>query len=174
MSGEQMVQVRLDQILERDAEKIVVLKGEIQLAEQKLNAAVEAYRKAIHYDKFEKQLRERMRDGHNRRCWPDSDCHQCSYEPDADEIEKYLVENAEDFEVEGELVEAAAESPGTVATIKLVHQKKHDPDVCEVAECAGTGCLICMACGIKLCADHVGEKLHPCTEWRKLEHYMAA
>jgi hypothetical protein len=100
MSGKQMVQVRLDQVLERDAERIAVLKGEVQLAEQKLNAAVEAYRKAIHYDKFEEQIREQWRDGHNRECWPDSDCRQCSYEPDADGIEEYLVENAEEFEVE--------------------------------------------------------------------------
>lgn len=83
---------------------------ELQQAQEKFDAAENAYHEAIHYDEFEEEVVEKLQEGHNSDCWPDSDCRQCSYEPDSDEIEEYLEENAEEFEVTDEPNEPASEN----------------------------------------------------------------
>ena len=102
----------LEEILERDADKIAGLEAEIGNARQNLkqaneqfDAAVEAYHKAVHYDELADEVEVKLREDHSGEgCWPDSDCRQCSYEPD---IEGYLLDNSEDFEVE-EIIEPEA------------------------------------------------------------------
>ena len=72
-------------------------------AKKKFDAAVQAHNKAIHYDELEEEVLEKMHQEHGHDCWPNSDCRvagECTYEPEWYEIEEYLLEHAEDFEVE--------------------------------------------------------------------------
>jgi hypothetical protein len=72
----------------------------VQRAKEKFDAAVRALGEAIHYDEFADDASERLLEEH--RCWPDSDCREdgeCTYEPKPEEIEEYLLEHAEDFEL---------------------------------------------------------------------------
>ncbi len=86
----------------------------VPVALEKFHAAAKAYHEAIHYDEFEEQVTEKMQEEHaHGGCWPDSDCRvggECTYleELGSDEIEEYLLENAEDFEVEEDVKAAAA------------------------------------------------------------------
>jgi hypothetical protein len=71
----------------------------LQRAQEKFTAAVQAYIDAIHLDEFEDQVSEKLQDQHHDDCWPSSECRSCTYEPDSDEIEEYLLEHADEFEV---------------------------------------------------------------------------
>lgn len=71
--------------------------GELKLAEQ----ASQAYYDSIGWDKFADQAREKLGEDHN--CWPGDRCRgedECTYEPDEDEIEEYVFDNADDFELD--------------------------------------------------------------------------
>jgi hypothetical protein len=86
----------------------------LQQAKKQLVAAATAYHEAIHYDEFEEEVVETLREEHSSNCWPDSDCREageCTYEPEIEEIEEYLTEHAEDFEFE----EGAPEQEETAA-----------------------------------------------------------
>lgn len=88
----------------------------LQQAQEKLTAAVQNYREAIHYDEFEEQALEKMREDHNTDCWPNSECRvagECTYDPEEYEPEEYLLENAEEFELEDEDEVEAATEPET-------------------------------------------------------------
>lgn len=70
---------------------------ELKLAKQ----ASKAYYDSIHWDKFADQAHEKLVEDH--RCWPDDACREggeCTYEPDEDEIEEYVFDNADDFELD--------------------------------------------------------------------------
>jgi hypothetical protein len=110
----------LADILDRDEDKIDAMQAEIKnakenleqlkkqaesatgvpQAEERFKAAVKVYHDAIHYDEFEADIATKLQEGHEQDCWPDSDCRACSYEPDSDEIEEYLLDYAVDFEIE--------------------------------------------------------------------------
>jgi predicted molibdopterin-dependent oxidoreductase YjgC len=58
-----------------------------------------------HLEDFRDQIVEALLEEHSNDCWPNSDCRtagECTYgeEMDESEIEEYLYEHAEDFEVE--------------------------------------------------------------------------
>jgi hypothetical protein len=61
-----------------------------------------AWNKATHLDELDEQIYDALlSEHHDSDCWPDSDCRsECSYQPDDSEIEEYLFENAENFQVE--------------------------------------------------------------------------
>lgn len=76
-------------------------------AEEKLKAAVNAHHAAIHFDELEEEALGNMQNDHSSDCWPNSDCRvagECTYANDigTDDVEEYLLEHAEDFEVESE------------------------------------------------------------------------
>ena len=71
----------------------------LQQVQEKARAAAKAYNDAIHYDQFSEQAAEALLEEHHDNCWPNSDCRQCDYEPDEEEIEEYLLEHAEEFEI---------------------------------------------------------------------------
>jgi hypothetical protein len=144
----------LDEILERDADKIKALEAEVrrtgehweqlkkqteasiaaevanlesqiatvkaeaaqrfglQEAEEKYRASEQAYNKAIHLWELEEEVREKMQEEHSQDCWPDSDCRGgCTFEEDLGdaEVEEYLLEHAEEFEVEEDTAEGSAQ-----------------------------------------------------------------
>jgi hypothetical protein len=76
----------------------------VEKAQEKFDAAMEAFHKAIHFDQLEEEALEKLREDHRPDCWPDSDCRvagECTYDPTEDEdVEEYLLEHAEEFEVE--------------------------------------------------------------------------
>jgi hypothetical protein len=78
---------------------------------EELKTATQAYREAIHWDEFSDEAYEKL--GQEHRCFPDDDCrgdNECTYEPDDDEIEEYLLDNAEELEIE-----SGAEAPELAA-----------------------------------------------------------
>ncbi len=84
----------------------------VEDAAKKYRAAVKRHDEAIHLPEFEDEIREKLHNDHSSDCWPNSDCRErdqysgeleCTYEPDDEEVEEYLLENAEEFEVEEEL-----------------------------------------------------------------------
>jgi hypothetical protein len=73
----------------------------VENAQRKLDAAVEAFHEAIHFDELEEEVQEKLHEDHGLDCWPNSDCRgECTFEPDSDDVEEYLLEHAEEFEVE--------------------------------------------------------------------------
>ncbi len=71
-------------------------------AQGKFDAAALAYHKAIHFDELVEEAEEKLHEYHRLDCWPDSRCRvagECTYDPAAENIEEYLMENAEKFEV---------------------------------------------------------------------------
>jgi hypothetical protein len=63
-----------------------------------------AWNKMVHLDEFEEKIIDLLLEEHSQTCYPDSDCRgECSYQEivgDCGEVEEYLFEHAEDFEIE--------------------------------------------------------------------------
>jgi hypothetical protein len=75
--------------------------GELTALTTQIKQTEAAWNKATHLDELEDEISELLLSEHHENdCWPDSDCRQCSYEVDESEVEEYLFEHAEDFEVE--------------------------------------------------------------------------
>jgi hypothetical protein len=78
----------------------------VENAWEKFYAAIVAFKKAIHFDELEQEVLKKSHEIHRWECFPDSECGshgQCTFEPDRDEVEEYLLENAEQFEIEEEI-----------------------------------------------------------------------
>ncbi len=85
------------------AEQIIDEKyaGERGALTAQIDQTTVAWSKATHLDELKERIYDLLLSEHHDNCWPDSDCRgECSYEPDDSEIEEYLFENAEKFQVE--------------------------------------------------------------------------
>ena len=75
-------------------------------AQEKFDAAVEAFHEVIHFDELEEKTQKKLHEDHESDCWPNSDCREhgeCTFEPDSGDVEEYLLDHAEEFEVEEEI-----------------------------------------------------------------------
>jgi hypothetical protein len=78
----------------------------VEKAQERFDAAVEAFHEAIHFDELEEEVQEKLHEVHGLDCWPNSDCRgECTFEPDSDDVEEYLLEHAEEFEIEEEIAD---------------------------------------------------------------------
>jgi len=92
--------------MEKDVEEQYA--GELGPLATQIKHTAMAWNKATHLDELEDKIADRLLLEHREVC--DDDFRECTYEVDSAEIEEYLFEHAEDFEVEDKPDEAVAAS----------------------------------------------------------------